>query len=135
MSVVARFPLKSGLRFVSTACVLAIIVLSLLPGSERPHTGLPGQFEHIIAYAGTGFFLALRFQTLLAQAFVWTVMAAMSGVLEMVQVNIPGRDPKFIDAFASTSGLTLGLLFGVYGGKYLTSFLSKIAAERHRAEA
>jgi hypothetical protein len=35
--------------------VLAIIVLSLVPGAYRPHTGLPGVAEHFIAYYSTGF--------------------------------------------------------------------------------
>jgi hypothetical protein len=39
--------------------VLAIIVLSLVPGTYRPHTGLPGVAEHFIAYCSTAFAFAL----------------------------------------------------------------------------
>ena len=41
--------------------VLAIIVLSLVPGTYRPHTGLPGVAEHFIAYCSTAFAFALGF--------------------------------------------------------------------------
>jgi hypothetical protein len=37
------------------AGIAAITILSLVPGSERPHTGLPGHAEHFAAYACTGF--------------------------------------------------------------------------------
>ena len=58
----ARFVRLS--RAIGLACVAAIIVLSLLPGDERPHTGASGQIEHAIAYFGTAVFLALGFRTL-----------------------------------------------------------------------
>ena len=39
--------------------VLAISVLSLVPGTYRPHIGLPGVAEHFIAYYSTAFAFAL----------------------------------------------------------------------------
>jgi hypothetical protein len=38
---------------------LVIGVLSLVPGTLRPETGAPGQFEHFVAYLGAATFLAL----------------------------------------------------------------------------
>jgi hypothetical protein len=41
-------------RVATWLCVALLIVLSLVPGPDRPHTGIAGQSEHFIAYAGTG---------------------------------------------------------------------------------
>jgi hypothetical protein len=44
--------LLSFFRAGGWTCVAIIVVLSLVPGNERPYTGLPGQIGHIIAYCG-----------------------------------------------------------------------------------
>ena len=48
-------------RAVGWACVVAIVVVSLVPGDARPDTGLPGQIDHIIAYCGTAGLLGLGY--------------------------------------------------------------------------
>ena len=109
------------MRTLAWACVLAIAVLSLLPGTLRPHTTvLPGVAEHFIAYAGTGFFFALSYCGLRERLFAWIALAIASGVFEILQNFVPGRSPSPLDALASTSGLTLGLVSGVI----LTAVLS-----------
>jgi hypothetical protein len=50
-------------RVAGLACTVALIILSLVTGAERPHTGLPGQIEHIIAYCGTAGLLGLGYPT------------------------------------------------------------------------
>jgi hypothetical protein len=49
-------------RAIGLACVAVIIVLSLVPGDERPHTGLAGQIEHALASFGTAVFLTADFE-------------------------------------------------------------------------
>ena len=93
-------------------CVVAIAVLSLLPGGDRPHTGLPGRAEHFIAYAGTGFLFALGYSDLRHRFMAWAGLAIASCVFEVLQNFVPGRSPSPLDALASTSGLTLGLVLG-----------------------
>jgi len=48
--------LRTTLRVLTWVCVVVLAVLSLTPGEEiEPlRTDLPGQVEHIIAYAGSG---------------------------------------------------------------------------------
>ncbi len=41
-------------RILAWTSVLAIVILSVVPGHIRPHAGLPGRFEHFTAYAGAG---------------------------------------------------------------------------------
>jgi VanZ family protein len=100
-------------RAIGLACVAAIIVLSLLPGDERPHTGASGQIEHAIAYFGTAVFLALGFRTLRGRVAAIALLIGLAAVLEVIQRLIPGRHSQFIDWFASSSGAGFGL-FAVF---------------------
>ena len=89
-------------------------VLSLVPGTLRPETGAPGQFEHFVAYLGAATFLALgsnsarqRWQSL------WLVPYAAA--LEIAQLFVPGRHSRFSDFAVSTFGAALGIIvaFGI----------------------
>jgi VanZ family protein len=99
-------------RPVAFACVAAISILSLVPGAERPHTGMPGRAEHFIAYAGTGFFVALGYVGRRQRGVAWIGLAAASGLFELLQNFVPGRSPSFFDALASSGGLTCGMAVG-----------------------
>ena len=67
-------PLTSMFRRAWWAGLAAIVVLSLVPGSERPENalGLPGQFEHPRAYllSPGAFGLAHRKTTIRVAAFL-----------------------------------------------------------------
>lgn len=99
-------------RIIGWLCVLAILALSLAPGSHRPHTGYSGGSEHIFAYMGTGFFLSLGFRTLRYRLAIWTSLTFLSGLLELAQTQIPGRSASLLDAIVSTAGLTTGFIIG-----------------------
>jgi hypothetical protein len=45
-----RLSLAAALGIAPWLCILTIAVLSLVPGQARPHTWLPGQVEHFLAY-------------------------------------------------------------------------------------
>ena len=90
----------------------AIVILSLVPGDARPHTGAPGEFEHFVAYLGAGFFIAARYPSPRLRLAFWAATAALSFLLEFFQQFVPGRVPDLNDALASSSGLTLGVVLG-----------------------
>jgi VanZ family protein len=98
-------------------CVVIIIVLSVLPGSLRPHTMASGHVEHFIAYAGTGFLFAPSSGPR-ARIAAAIGLAALSGALELVQLKIPGRTAEFSGFFASSIGAWLGLLAGAVAWSY-----------------
>jgi VanZ family protein len=97
-------------RAVGSACVLVLIVLSVLPGDERPHTGFPGQIEHAAAYFGTAVFLALGYPTARGRVATIALLVGLAAVLEMIQLLIPGRHSQFIDWVASSFGAGFGVL-------------------------
>ncbi len=118
-------------RILTGACILVIVVLSLVPGSARPHTMYPGQVEHFMAYAGTGFVSGFAYRALRERLSVWIGLAIASGLLEIMQQFVPGRSPSVFDALASTSGLTVGLILGAG----LSCILSQFALIRTSRES
>jgi VanZ family protein len=103
-------------RFVQTCramgltCVVVLIVLSLLPGNERPHTGLSGQLEHTVAYFGTAVFLALGFRSIADRVATVALLVGAAAVFEMIQRLVPGRHSQLIDWLASSLGAGVGVL-------------------------
>jgi hypothetical protein len=106
-------------RIAGWAGIAAITILSLVPGSERPHTGLPGQAEHFAAYACTGFALSLAYRSLRERLIFWFGFATASGVFEILQIWIPGRRCEIEDVVVSTFGLTTALILGAMVGTRL----------------
>jgi hypothetical protein len=97
-------------RVAGWACVVTLIVLSLAPGNERPHTWLPGQIEHVIAYCATAALLGLGYPTAKARFGLVAMLALLAAVLEMTQLWIPDRHSQFIGFAASFAGACLGML-------------------------
>jgi VanZ family protein len=102
--------LLSFFRAGGWTCVAIIVVLSLVPGNERPYTGLPGQIGHIIAYCGAASLLGLRYPTAKARFGMVAMLALIAAVLEVAQLWVPGRHSQFIDFATSTAGACLGML-------------------------
>jgi hypothetical protein len=107
-----RTPLLRLARIATWAGIVAITILSLLPGSMRPHTGLPGRAEHFLAYACTGLAASFGYLSFRERIVVWTALGAASGFFELLQACIPDRSSDVRDVLASTIGLTVGLLLG-----------------------
>lgn len=106
LSALSRLLLWSG--------VAAIVLLSLAPGSERPHTGFSGKFEHFVAYAVVGGLAVLAYGGQRGRIlFVWCAMTAASALLELGQMYVPGRNAGVLDLLASSSGALAGLLFAL----------------------
>jgi VanZ family protein len=84
----------------------AIVVLSLVPATLRPETGLPHGFEHFAIYWATGFVFALGYSL---TPLLATFLVIFSGAVEILQLFIPGRHARLsdfiVDALASVIGL------------------------------
>lgn len=101
---------RVGRRFFQATglvCLVTVIVLSVLPGAERPHIFASGNTEHFIAYAGTAFFVSSiprlgGWRTLL-------LLSVGSLAFEGVQLFIPGRSAGLDNWLASTVGALIGI--------------------------
>ena len=112
--------------FVFDGCVgtLLIIILSLVPVTLRPHTGAGGSIEHWIAYTLVALAFGLGLQRLRLRLLVGVALSVGSGVLELLQNFVPGRNPEVIGFVASSLGVWAGLGFAALlmakFGPYLT---------------
>ena len=94
------------------AAVILIIALSSVPGELRPHTGLPGPFEHFIAYFLTGLVFASGSRSLRHLSVMIAGLVVLAGAMEILQNFVPNRSPQVIDFFVSS----LGALCGAFSG-------------------
>jgi hypothetical protein len=95
-------------RAVGWGGVVAIVVVSLVPGDARPETGLPGQIDHIVAYCGTAGLLGLGYPAAKSRFGMIAMLISLAATLEVAQRWIPGRHPQFIDFAAGVAGTCLG---------------------------
>ena len=89
--------------------IVALAVLSLLPGIYMIRTDIGGHVEHVLAYAGTAFIVAAAYGPK-----KWLNIAAglvsYAAVLELLQRLSPGRTASVEDFAFSTSGVLLGVV-------------------------
>jgi hypothetical protein len=86
--------IRTTLRVLAWLCVVVLAVLSLAPGEEiEPlRTDLPGQVEHIIAYAGSGAIAVAGYGLNRSPVRVIGWLWLYAGVLEYLQ-NFSRPDP------------------------------------------
>jgi VanZ family protein len=102
--------LRTSLRFLTWASVILLAILSLMPFEEieAARTDLPGQVEHIIAYAGStaiamaGYGLNRGHVRIIGWFWLYAV------ILEYLQNFSPGRNPAVVDFAASAFGALCG---------------------------
>ena len=98
-----------------------IIILSLVPGSARPHSGVGGNYEHGIAYALVGFAFAMGYRAIRERLLSGLALAVGAAILELLQNFIPGRNPEVAGFVASTTGAWLGLAVAIFAAAVLRS--------------
>ena len=102
--------LRISLRFVTWACVVLLAVLSLMPLEqiEAVRTDLPGQVEHIIAYAGSTAVAVASYGLNAGAARIIGCFSLYAATLEYLQNFSPGRNPALVDFAASALGALCG---------------------------
>jgi VanZ family protein len=103
--------MKSCVRALAIASLLAILVLSLVPGAFRSHTMiLPSSFEHVAAYAVAAFFLALACYHRVPPVQIVLLLTAYGALLEVGQLGVPERHPQLSDVGADFAGASIGMM-------------------------
>ena len=103
--------MKSWVRALAITSLLAILVLSLVPGAFRPHTMiLPPGFEHVAAYAVAAFFLGLACHHRVPPAQLVLLLTAYGALLELGQLWVPGRHGQLSDIGADLAGASIGVM-------------------------
>jgi hypothetical protein len=94
----------------------AIIILSLVPGSARPHTGASDFAENVVAYFGCSTLLTFRPMNWKQRLVIVSALLGCSILMEGLQNFIPGRVPDVFDVIANG--------FGALAGAALTTFIA-----------
>jgi VanZ family protein len=89
-------------------CIVALAVLSLVPGSGIVRTGWDGDLEHVIAYAAATPIIAAAYARRLGVRRLAALLVAYAGALELGQNFSPGRHPALLDFAASAAGVIAG---------------------------
>jgi VanZ family protein len=97
-----------SLRGLTWCCVVVLAALSLMPAEEMVRTGLPGQFEHSIAYAGSAAIGMAGYGSSRGTAPILSAFCLYAGMLECLQHFVPGRHPSIADFAASAVGVLCG---------------------------
>jgi VanZ family protein len=95
--------IRWGLRLAAIGALLALAVLSLVPGELRPHVAGSGNFEHLLAYLATGLLVPLGLPRLQA----WRtplLLVILAGLFEVAQIYVPHRGPGLDNWLASAAG-------------------------------
>lgn len=94
-------------RLAFILCLILIGILSWTPGDDLQRTGLPGGFEHFIAYAITGLIgaFASRQHRVVPEVLLLCIYA---GVMELGQLVVPLRQADSLDFLASSLGVLVG---------------------------
>jgi VanZ family protein len=99
--------IQTSFRILTWFCVILLAVLSLLPAQDMVRTGIPGQIEHFVAYAGSASIAIVgywRRGVIRIIGLFWIY----AGILEYLQHFSPGRHPSIADFAASALGAFSG---------------------------
>jgi VanZ family protein len=96
-------------RSAAVCAWIALAVLSLVPGAERPHTGAPGNVEHAVAYALTGWVTAVALWRA-HRGYIAAALILAAAAFEVCQIWIPGRGAAVDNWLASSFGAVIGVV-------------------------
>ncbi|MDB5593944.1 MAG: hypothetical protein JWM36_905 [Hyphomicrobiales bacterium] len=91
----------------------SILVLSLVPGSERPHALSSGHAEHFLAYFVTAACFSVGARSPAGRWTAFAVLSLVSAAVEVVQLWIPGRSGEFEGFIFSSAGALAGIVAGL----------------------
>lgn len=94
-------------RIIAWSLVTAIVVLSVVPPGLRPETVAPHHLEHFIIYSATGLAFGLGYDR--KHRLLAPLLVAFSGLVEIVQLFVPGRHARLGDFVIDAAAISLGL--------------------------
>jgi VanZ family protein len=95
-------------RVLTWCCAILLAVLSLLPARQMVRTGLPGQLEHFVAYAGSAAIAMAGYGASRGGIQIIGGFWVYAGILEYLQHFSPGRHGAIEDFAASALGALCG---------------------------
>ena len=104
------------LRIFAWLLAAAVTFVTLGPSRYRPHSNLGQDGEHALAFVLIGLAFGLAYPR---QRMTVVVAVVLTGVLELLQLFVPGRHARLedfiVDALAACVGFVIAALFGALG--------------------
>lgn len=101
-------------RIAAWGLAAAIVILSLVPPTLRPETGVRHSLEHFTIFVATGFAFDLSYKR---RRDLLAIFLVFCGSIEVAQLFVPGRHARLsdfiIDAAAACFGLVISSLLGL----------------------
>ena len=101
------------IRSMAWLAVLAIVVLSLVPGDMRPHVLADKHIEHLAAYLIVGLLFAIGYAQLRLVVLFGALLTLCAASMEIAQLAIAGRNSSLFDFISSAAGVWIGLAIGL----------------------
>jgi VanZ family protein len=99
-------------RILFLLAALAVSVASLLPQQELPKIGVSDKLEHLLSYFALAILGSFAVRERRSLLYLFVLLCAMGGVIELLQAFSPGRSPDIVDAVADGAGAAAGVLIG-----------------------
>jgi VanZ family protein len=97
--------------------VVAVVVLSLLPGDGLPRLGPWDKLAHMVAYAAIALVGRLGYPARAAILPLLAGVVALGGALELGQDYVPGRSADIVDFWVNCIGALAGALLARAAGR------------------
>jgi VanZ family protein len=111
-----RPSLRKITRILFCLAAAAVTVLSLLPQQDLPKVGVSDKVEHALSYFVLAILGSFGFREQRSLLYLFVLLCAMGGVIELLQAFSPGRSPEFADAIADAAGAAVGVLIALTFG-------------------
>src|SRR5258708_165961 len=102
-------------RWLAWFGIFAVVILSIVPATERPVTGAGQRFEHFAAFALVAGAFSIGYRLSLIPLLISTFL--FCGGIELLQVPLPTRHARLsdfvIDVFGSCFAIGLVFVVGV----------------------
>jgi VanZ family protein len=102
-------PMTVVLRLFAWLLAAAIIFATLGPPRHRPHADITHDGEHALAFILLGLAFALAYPK--QRCFAASISVILIGILELLQILVPGRHARledfFVDAITALAGFAL----------------------------
>ena len=101
--------------------VILVGVLSIVPAWARPETGVGHGFEHFAAFFVTGIAFGVGYSNrFLVAAFA---LVLYSGVIEIVQLLVPGRHSRLSDFAIDAGAVAIGVIAAATATRRVSALL------------
>jgi VanZ family protein len=96
-------------KFAAWSAAFTVAILSLLPGTLRPESGMPGKMEHMAAYFITAILFTMGYRAMVSPVAIVGLLSGYAAALEVAQLWIPKRFAALSDWLAGSFGAVVGV--------------------------